>query len=123
MKKKILVVDDDVILLKLMERSAQIFGEDLHLITVADAKTGLQTFLETDIDLVISDNNMPGMSGLEMIKAIRAIDPILPIMIFSGGLNNYQYREIQGLHIQRMLEKPLPPSQLFQEIRDVLGRQ
>jgi two-component system NtrC family response regulator len=79
----ILVVDDD----ELVRRVVTEMLEDCDF-SVIEAGSGgealAMTREQTDVDLVISDVNMPGMDGLQLISELKSIRPSLPVILMSG---------------------------------------
>jgi len=79
----ILVVDDD----ELVRRVVTELLEDCDF-SVIEARSGSEALAlvryKPDLDLVISDVNMPEMDGLQLIGELRAIRPSLPIILMSG---------------------------------------
>jgi CheY-like chemotaxis protein len=58
-------------------------GYKVH--TACDGKEGLQTLEKHPIDLVIIDNRMPGMTGVELAKEIKTVNKNLPVLMFSDS--------------------------------------
>lgn len=75
--KKLLLIDDDVFL---RDMYATKFGEsDYEVLSAASAREGLKLLEQnTDVAVVLLDMVMPGMTGIELIKAIRQEFPDLP---------------------------------------------
>jgi len=92
MAEKILVIDDDVILLKLIRRSLEPMGLSIH--TATSGEEGLALFPQLAPDLVILDIMMPGMDGWEVCQRLRQISSV-PI-IFLTALNSVN-DIVQGL--------------------------
>jgi two-component system, cell cycle sensor histidine kinase and response regulator CckA len=112
----ILVVDDDEAVLRMvvdiLERAnfrvlSAHSGADC--ITVADQTSGT-------IDLLLSDIDMPKMSGLEAGDALRAIRPEIRVMLMSGGDNGLLVLNYGWAYLQ----KPFVAVKLLQMVRDVL---
>ena len=83
-KKRILVVDDDESLRWVTQAQLQQSGYDVA--AAADAASALEQIRNSPPDLAITDLKMPGMSGLELLKAIRAEYPeIIVIMVTAFG--------------------------------------
>ncbi len=84
----ILLIDDDQSLLRVTEYQLKEAG--FNIITAADGNKGWQKFSTQEIDLVLTDINMPGMDGLELIRKIRGENEIIPIIIMTayGSLDN-----------------------------------
>lgn len=68
---KILVVDDDAIIRSFLEI---ILKTNHTIIQASNGQEGLETFIQQHPDLIIADWQMPVMNGLDMVKAIRALD-------------------------------------------------
>src|ERR1035437_4299877 len=81
---KILVVDDDRFVLDML---TEILLAGQHVVfTAANAPDALQQLTaDSGIDLIISDMDMPGMSGLDLIRAVRKSDTTIPIIILTGN--------------------------------------
>lgn len=79
----------------------------------ADGQKGLEIFKKYRPDVVLVDNNMPTMDGLSLAKALRSIDPSLPIIVVSGDIRrqNLQQMECMQLHF---IKKPIRIRQLLQ---------
>lgn len=79
---KIIVVDDDVIMLQAIKTMLAKNGYKVFATT--DAQDALDTIMEEDFDLIISDIMMPYLSGIELLSSIKRINPALPIIIISA---------------------------------------
>ncbi|HOG07521.1 MAG: response regulator transcription factor [Syntrophales bacterium] len=80
---RILVVDDHTIV---REGLKQILGEEKDMNVVEEASNGqeaLQKIGKSEYDCVLLDISMPGRSGLEVLKDIKALRPKLPVLILS----------------------------------------
>ena len=82
-KCRILVVDDDPFVGEML---AMILEDEGYGVETAESgEDALDKFIAApDIGLLISDMNMPGMSGLELIAAIRAANPEIPVILLTG---------------------------------------
>ena len=84
MKTKILVIDDDTSLRRVLEYNLQEAGYEVT--TAASGEAGLRLFAEETPALVITDMKMPGMDGMQVLKAVRESGPeTLVIMITAFG--------------------------------------
>ena len=83
---KILVVDDEQNIVGMLERFLKKTGYDV--ITAGSGEEALEIFQKTgDIDLVVLDSKMPKMRGVDVLKQLKAIDPKVPVIMFSGDIN------------------------------------
>lgn len=81
-KPKILVVDDDAMLRDLMAEAL----EDCTVVTATNGANGLQKYRdEGSFEAVVTDLEMPGGNGPDMIQAIRALTPTQPCLLVSGN--------------------------------------
>lgn len=81
-KYNILLVDDEQNILKALRR---LFREEhVNIFTAASAQEALEIFKQNSIQLIISDNLMPGMTGVELINKVREISPDTIRIILSG---------------------------------------
>lgn len=118
--EKILVIDDELPILKVIGRTFQEYGYRIH--TEHNAQDAL-SYLETNhgqIDLVLSDMTMPHMSGMEFSKQIRAMNIRIPIIIMTGYSRLLASEDIASLGIACVLEKPVDSELFLKKIRETL---
>jgi CheY-like chemotaxis protein len=87
MPTTVLIVDDQEIVRMFMESFLRHLG--YKTITAVSGEDGLFCFSahQAEIDLVISDIVMPGMSGFKMVESIRALQPKIPVLFISGTVD------------------------------------
>ena len=117
----ILVVDDEELILSLAEDILQ--KEDFNVILAESGEAGLRYFSDNsaDIDLVILDLNMPGLSGLETLSRMRAISEDVPCLFSTGNAGSYD--DIIPEDLRRntfILEKPYRSRQLVKKVHEIL---
>ena len=76
----VLFVDDEP---TMREVADEMFGEDFDVRTAESGHQALACF-DQEVDLVVTDRKMPGMSGDELVDALRAQRPTLPVIPVSG---------------------------------------
>ncbi|MDO8873510.1 MAG: response regulator [Methanoregula sp.] len=79
----VLCVDDDSMYLSLEKRCLEEPGA-LTVTTAFSAPEALRAMETSRFDAVIADYQMPGMDGIELLKAVRAVNPGLPFILFTG---------------------------------------
>ncbi len=81
-----------------------------------DGAEGLQLFKdnEDEIDLIITDVNMPKMNGLEMIKEIKRINPNIPIIVATAFSNTEYLLEAIDIGVDKYVLKPIDMKKLLQ---------
>ncbi len=117
-KLKLLYVEDDEILRMATMEIFEDFFDDIFI--CIDGKDGLDTYIKNDIDIIITDLNMPVMSGLEMIKKVREINKNIPIFVFSAFNEQHIVDETKEYNIQGYLYKPMKFSQFLNELSKIL---
>jgi CheY-like chemotaxis protein len=80
---RVLLIDDDEMTRTLVKRMLD--GEGHEIEEAVDGQEGLRLFGESPPDLVLTDINMPGLDGHDVIEAIRMLHPEVPIIAISGG--------------------------------------
>jgi CheY-like chemotaxis protein len=71
-------------------------------------------------DMVITDQTMPGLTGLELSVALLQVKPDLPIILCTGYSNNASEERAKKIGIKAFLKKPLVLSHLAQTTRSLL---
>lgn len=79
--KRILVVDDNDVLCRLTCDILR--NEGYWAVPATSSAEALQAFEEQEFDLLVTDFRMPGMSGLELARAVRGKNPRFPIIVMS----------------------------------------
>ena len=82
MKYKLLIADDEKNIREGLAESFSLDGYDV--VSAADGKEAYKYFQKGDVDLVITDLRMPGLSGEELLKNIQAEIPGIPVIILTG---------------------------------------
>jgi len=104
----ILIVDDDPAMLSYLENMMIRFG--YSVIPAPDAQSALAVIRSRPaVDLIITDFQMPGMNGLELVACLKKIVPSVPIIMFSGFTGLDIYLKAQALGVAEYVEKPSSP--------------
>ncbi len=82
MTDRLLVVDDEPSMREFLEIMLTQEGYEVRM--AATGEEGLKTYKANEADLILTDVKMPGMSGLDLIKEIHAIDPLVPIIAITA---------------------------------------
>ena len=117
-RPRILVVDDDAPILVLMKNLLNEFG--FEPVVVPSGKQAIEAARATPPDLMLVDRNMPGMSGDDVVKALRTDGAgRFPILILSG--EPLDAKELQRIGVDGAVLKPFDVTALIDEIRSRLG--
>ncbi len=119
-QSNVLYVEDDLEISRVISLYLKSFCKTLHhSINGAD---GLEYYKENseNVDIVITDINMPQLSGTGMIKAIRKIDIDVPIVITSAFSDEFMLKEVINLGVDGFITKPFSLPDLYAKINKVL---
>jgi DNA-binding response OmpR family regulator len=116
----IMIVDDEDMLVDMMRQVLEQLGYTVTAHT--DSKTSLDVFLSSphSYDLLITDMTMPGMTGSDLAKAVKAARADLPVILCTGYNEQISEENAQSLGIQALIMKPVGMQQLAETIRGVL---
>jgi DNA-binding NtrC family response regulator len=118
MPNKILIVDDDDDFRGLL---ADVFTQAGYEVTAANsAQRALGEFAEDTFDAVVTDHNMPEMTGEELIQNIRETEPDIPIILVSGYLNQDLIQNLKNVNTE-IFHKPLNVISLLRKTEEKLS--
>ncbi|MEP1587934.1 MAG: response regulator [Tateyamaria sp.] len=112
--RRVLVVDDIEANRTILCRQLEQIG--LGVVTCANGAEALQNL--TDIDLVLTDHNMPEMDGLELAETMRAQGVETPILLLSSN-PSFAASDPGAAHLHAILQKPVPRAELFDRLQSV----
>ena len=116
---KILAVDDSPNVLKALRRTFAL--EDYKIVCAASADEALAVLAREEIDVVISDENMPGTSGTELLSQVRELYPEVVRMMLTGATDiEVAKRAINEGEISRFFTKPWEDWELLIGVQQVL---
>lgn len=101
----ILVVDDDTSVTTSLSRLLTIEGH--RVMTASDGAEGLAKIqASAPFDVIITDSQMPRLSGIEFIRHLRANNFLGRLVALSGHLTDASRRALEQLNVDRIVEKP-----------------
>ena len=90
-----------------------------HEIECCDnGEAALQAISDNAYDVLITDNDMPRMNGLNLVRELRRIKNPIRIVVTSGYLESEVEAEYRALGIERFLPKPSPDEKLFRAVEE-----
>jgi two-component system, cell cycle sensor histidine kinase and response regulator CckA len=119
----ILLVDDEPTVLAVSKEILESLGYTVHGKESGTEAIAFYRESKNDIDLVILDMIMPGLSGGETFDRIRELDPSVKVILSSGYSLDGQAQQIMDRGCLGFLQKPFDIAHLSQKIRDVLEKQ
>lgn len=117
---KFMLVDDSSTMRKIQRRTLEKLGFS-DIVEADDGAKGLELFGSSIPDIVITDWNMPNMTGLEMVTAIRSNNKTTPIIMVTTEAEKTKVVEAIKAGISDYLIKPFTPEALSAKIRKVTG--
>ncbi|MCB9981055.1 MAG: response regulator [Rhodospirillales bacterium] len=120
---KILLVEDQ------SEARAMIrnmMGE-LGITQIFEASDGREALAFLDsaydfIDLLVCDWNMPGMTGVDLLRQLRSVDPTMPFLMVTGRIDMDSVVEAKSAGVTAYIRKPFSSKQLEAKLRIILHR-
>jgi len=118
-RQHILVVDDDCYVREL--NAGVLIRSGYQVDTAANGLDAWRALHADQYDLLITEEQMPWVSGLELIQRLRAEAMLLPVILASGLPPLNEWNQPPGLHIQAMVTKPCSLALLLKTVRTVLA--
>jgi len=116
--QKILVIDDEE---GIREVLGEIFQNEGHRVTLAEtARKGLDKFKKNDFDLVLTDLGMPEISGWQLAKKIKEIDPGIPVGLITGWVVATPKEKMKEEGVDFILSKPFDYTKIVREVNALL---
>ena len=114
---RILIVDDD----EMQRLLGRTFLQDMgHELTFAkDGAEALRFFRQNDVDVVVTDVNMPRIDGIGVIGGVREIDERVPVVVVSGA-SEQELADAEALGAFAVLPKPVHRDALLKAVERAL---
>ena|SRR5438876_9879104 len=116
--RHILVVDDEGEIRQLSAKALVLHGYRVD--AAKDGAEAWKALYAHSYDLLITDNNMPELSGVELVKKLRSAGMTLPVILASGELPTEELDRNPWLQLAATLVKPFSSGQLLETVRKVL---
>ncbi|MGO3812075.1 response regulator, partial [Mesonia sp.] len=112
---KVLWVDDEIDLLK--PHIIFLEGKGYEVTTCQSGTEAIEEVNEQNFDIVLLDENMPGLTGLETLSEIKAKQSTLPVVMITKSEEEYIMEEAIGSKIADYLIKPVNPNQILLSLK------
>lgn len=122
MERRILLVDDQRDILKLLRSALDTLKNDK--IKIAEAPSGEEALLESSrhkIDLLVTDYKLPGMSGVELMHKIRVRHPEVKVILVTGTSDKKARDEMINAGALAIFDKPIPMADYLDAVERGLG--
>ncbi len=123
MGRKILAADDSASIRQLVRFSLK--GTDCEVVEAEDGEVALHLVRTSPVDLILTDLDMPGMDGIALTRAVRALGPDgrMPILILTTESDEAFKRQARAAGATGWITKPFKPLQLVQLVDRFSGGQ
>ena len=121
MAERLLLIDDEEILIDLYKKMLN--GQGYEVRTETNPWEAIAVFRRQpeNFDLVITDQNMPDMSGERLVRELKSLRPDIPVILCSGSDEMVAEEKNLDLGVNKHLTKPLLMRDMVLAIREVLG--
>jgi two-component system, chemotaxis family, chemotaxis protein CheY len=121
MKKHILIVDDSPSVRQMVELTLKMADHDVT--SAVDGVQALKFCASNHYDLIVTDQNMPNMDGLQLIKKVRALDDYkqTPIIMLTTESSNAMKAKGRSVGATGWMVKPFDPEKLLYVTSKVLS--
>lgn len=120
---RVLIVDDSSVMRKIVERALRQAGLDLdRVLEAGSGREGLTLLEREQVDLIVSDINMPNMDGLEFLRQLqsRSLAPGVPVVMITTESGEEHVREALSAGAQGYIRKPFTPDQVRDRVLPLL---
>jgi len=119
---KILIVDDFATMRRIMKNILKQIGFT-NIIEADDGTTALAELQKTSVDLIISDWNMPKMTGLDLLKAVRSNDSLkdLPFLMVTAEAQKQNVIDAVQAGVSNYVVKPFTAEAISDKLKKIFG--
>ncbi len=111
----VLWVDDEIESLKSLILFLEKKG--INVLTSTNGYDAIEVMSDTPVDLILLDESMPGMTGLETLSEIKKVSPSMPVIMVTKNEEEYIMEEAIGSQISDYLIKPVNPNQVWLSLK------
>lgn len=113
----LLIVDDEEQILSALNRALR--RESFVIETARSPEEALAIVRHSKVDVILSDQKMPGMSGLEMLAKVRAQQPEVICFLITGWAESVPEEDLAAVGVRELFAKPWDGRVLKQRLREV----
>ena len=118
--KNILVIDDEPDMANMLREFLGMHGAKINVFNDPQAAQNFFEHNQDSIDLVITDETMPGLSGMRLAKHLLKLKPSLPIILYTGYSENANAETALAHGLAGFFYKPVKTQELLQKIQQLL---
>ena len=119
-EKKVLVVDDEIHIVHVV--AIKLRNNGYEVMTAGDGAEAFKIACEEKPDIIVTDFQMPVMTGLELVEKLRGREETreIPVIMLTARSFAIEDRQKEDLQISQCLSKPFSPKELLENIEDIL---
>lgn len=117
---KILVVDDSATMRRIVIRALGEIGYR-DVVEADNGQTALRAFQKGDVDMIITDWNMPVMSGLDLVTEVRQAAPAVPILMVTTNASSQDVVQALQAGVTNYVVKPFSAETFKEKVEAVLA--
>jgi len=118
-KVKILIAEDEKVMREMLVDYLSMF--DYEIDQAENGKVAWEKWNQAKYNLVVSDINMPEMSGIDLLKNIKTADNTFPVILITGVTIEKARKSAEDYKADAFLSKPFKIKELLATIEEVLG--
>jgi CheY-like chemotaxis protein len=119
-KKRILVVDDEPLVLLILHDTLVTPGQEYEVVACSSGQEALDQLTQGRFDLLLTDLRMPDVSGIALTEAVRDQEMDTPVIWLTAYGSEEVREESMRLGVSYCLDKPVGTDRLLQIVREVL---
>ncbi len=116
----ILAVDDEATIANLLRELLTSSGYQVVTVMSGGEAMELLNGQESKFDLLISDQNMPGMSGVELARRVFERQPSLPVILNTGDSSGIDQSELEQTNVKEIMQKPIQLRELLKVVQQYI---
>jgi PAS domain S-box-containing protein len=116
----ILLVEDEKVLIEIVRLLLESNGYKVYIANDGNEAINVYKLHKQEIDLVLTDMGLPGMSGMDVLKKLREINPNVNIVTASGFFEQDVKSKLTAYGAKGFIQKPYTPDVVLKKIREVL---
>lgn len=118
--ERVLFVDDEEVLAELGKSMLEKLGYEVTVSTDSRKALGLVACEPSQFDVVVTDQTMPGLTGMALAEEVRKIRPQLPVVLCTGHSDAVSPESLASAGIEAFLMKPLTRAEMARAVREAL---
>jgi CheY-like chemotaxis protein len=118
--KRVLIVDDDKTILYMLEHSLTRMGANYQIFTTMDSSEAMELVQKQSFDLVVADYMMPGMTGIDLARAIHRLSPDTQVILMTAYGTTRLRNTTKFVGVDAYLDKPFTIDEIHEVIQQAV---